>query len=398
MKKNIKPKQKGRGQKGNAPPSSKAQILYSDGLGWSENTQTWWIHVRIGGKTYTRDTGKRHKKDAEVWLFNFRRERELELASGAIPDLTVSEGLRLWEKNVVLEPMRSGPPKAEHIHRVVRDYELWVIPKIGSKVVARLERRDLQEVLTWFRSQPGPHGPHTEGGVRNLVISMNIPLRWLFKTERVVRLPRLPLIPKVARKVPSIVTADKFPALLERYDRMVQYDVYARLYIRMMALVGLRTSNARSLTKDLFAKDLSAFKTGITKNGHEYHLPLPEDIQALLKLVPDMGTAAPLFSALYGEKGRGEEWCLRALNRAAKAVGVSLGGRWHSLRRTYATALVEMGADPFVLMTLMGWETIAVALRYVATRIERLAKTQGLAAKHLLSGGGASTSEDEKDG
>lgn len=364
-----------------------SKIRYSEGLGWSEKSETWWIHVRIGGATYTRDTGKRHRRDAETWLFNFRRERELEIEFGAIPDLTVEEGLRLWAKNVALEPTRSKPPKASTIHKVVRAYELWVIPKIGSLVVARLNRKDLQDVVIGYRNASGPQGAHTEEGVRNFIINLNIPLRWLFKTERVIRLPRLPQIPKLPRKAPVVVAAEKFPLLLERYDRMVHYDIYARLYIRMMALVGLRTGNARSLRKDMFREDFSAFNTGITKNGNEYFLPLPEDIQSLLKLVPDMGSPTPLFPSNFGESGHGDHWCWRALERASKAVGVSLGGRWHAFRRTYATALVESGTDVFVLMELMGWETVSVALRYVATRIEHLAKAQGAAANHLLSGG-----------
>lgn len=377
------PKKPGRADAGKNSVG-KVKVNYSNGLGWSEDSQSWWIHIRIGKKTYTRDTGKRYLKDAEIWLLNFRRQRELELRAGALPDLTVEEGLRAWEENVALECMRTRPPSSAHIKRVVSSYEKWVLPHIGSKVVADLDRKDLVEVITNFRKKPGPHGPHTEGGVRNFIINLNIPLRWLYKTERTVRIPRLPMIPKIERKIPATVPAEKFPILLERYDKLVQYDVYAQLYIRMMALVGLRTSNARDLTKDKFTSDLSAFGTGITKNGHEYHLPLPEDVQALLKVIPNMGSAEPLFPDQYGKGVRGGGWCAAALRRAAKDSGIPLKGQWHVLRRTYASALVEMGANPFVLMTLMGWETIAIALRYVATRIEVLSKTQKMAADHLL--------------
>ncbi|GLH66000.1 tyrosine-type recombinase/integrase [Geothrix edaphica] len=362
-------------------------IRYSNGIGWSDATQTWWVHVRSGKSTFTRDTGKRNRRDAESWLLNFRRAQAVLTGADYIPHLTVEEGLRLWVANVTLEPMRSRPPSEGHIENVKRAYELHVIPQIGRKEIERLQKSDLLDLVSRYKEGEGPHGLHDQGGPRNFIITLNIPLRWLLKTERVSRLPRLPMIPKMERKIPIIVPLEHFEELLRRYDRYVQYDLYAMIYIRVMALVGLRTTNARDLLKSQFRNGLSQLATGITKNGVEYLLPAPKDIQELLKHVPSMEDAAPLFPAPYARKRRSEGWCLEAFRRAAKDIGMTEKVAWHRLRATYASALVQMGADMFVLKELMGWETLAVAARYVNTSSSRLVSAQGSAAD-LLTGRG----------
>jgi len=363
----------------------KRSIRYSGGLGWCEETESWWIHIRIGRKTFTRDTGKRIRRDAESWLLNFRREQSVLVGVDYIPHLTVEEGLRLWVANVSLEPMRTNAPGSNHIQRVKRAYEIWVLPSIGSMQIERLQKADLLNLVSIYKDGDGPHGRHDEGGVRNFIINLNIPLRWLLKTERVGRLPRLPMVPSLKRKIPNIVPPERFEELLERYDRYVQYDLYAMIYVRVMALIGLRTSNARNLKKSSFRNGFSQMSTGTTKNGNEYLLPVPQDIQDLLKHVPSFTDDGPLFPAPYGKRGRSAAWCLSSFRRAAKDIGMSERVAWHRLRATYASALVENGADIFVLQYLMGWETLAVAARYVKAASRRLLSAQVRAAD-LLSG------------
>lgn len=370
------------------PNPRRGAIRYSNGLGWSEETESWWVHVRCGKSTYTRDTCKRNFRDAQSWFLNFRREKAVLAGADYIPHLTVEEGLRLWVANVSLEPMRSRPPTEAHVQNVRRVYELWVLPAIGRLEIERLQKSDLLGLVLGYREGEGPHGPHHTGGVRNFIIDLNIPLRWLLKTERVGRLPRLPLIPMQERRVPIIVPPEQFELLLQRYDKYVQHDLYAMIYIRVMALIGLRTSNARKLLKNQFSGELSQLATGITKNGHEYLLPVPQDLQVLLRLVPSMSGNEPLFPAPFAKKGRSAAWYLGAFRRAAEDIGMSVRVAWHRLRATYASVLVDLGVDVFTLQILMGWETIAVAVRYVKTSSRRLVSAQIGAADLLTSRGG----------
>ena len=362
----------------NSPKPEKrvGKIRFNNGLGWCEETGTWWAHYRVGKKTPTDDTGQRRFEDAEVWLSNHKRVLKQASESGEIRGLTVAQGLELWAREAPVDSRSIKKPGPRQVETVMKAYRNWILPSLGPKAIDRLTDRDLADVVTRYRETPGPAGPHQENGIRNLIVNLNTPLRWLRKRKKIRRLPDLPATPKAPRREIVTIPAEFVFDVLERFDRRVGYDIYAMVYIRLLAFTGIRTENARLLQKEQFNQDLTRFDTGRTKNDNRYFLPIPEDLREYLRRIPDLGTPGPLFPGIRENTRREHGWCLKAFRMAAKDIGVTEKIAWHRLRATYATLLIRSGADIFVLMEALGWETMYMALLYIRTVVEDVAFAQ----------------------
>lgn len=368
------------------PPSSKtdvadksakrpAKIRFNQGLGWSEETQTWWIHIRVGKKFHTEDTGIKKFDEAKIWLFNFRRRLVDFGQSGEIPGLTLGECLDLWARDAPNDYENRKRPCLDRVKDVVATFRLWVLPKLGKKKVKDITRQDLNEVTQIYRDADGPNGKHTAGGVRNFLVNLNTVIRWAYKTGKVSFITRLPVVPQPIRKNPVIVPFNTVWKVLEGFDHRVGYDIYAMAYIRVLAFCGVRTDNVRSLDKGQFNEDLTVFNTGTTKNGENYNLPIPEEVREFLLLIPDIHEPGLLLRNGKGEK-RSAGWCLKAFKEACLDAGITAPMAWHRLRATCATMLIRAGADMFVLKKALGWKTLEVAQFYISTETEDIARVQ----------------------
>lgn len=63
-----------------------------------------------------------------------------------------------------------------------------------------------------------------------------------------------------------------------------------------------------------------------------------------------------------------------------RAAGLPEGFRWHDLRHTWASLMVQAGADERTLMELGGWSSAAMPRRYAHLRLEHLRHKAELAA------------------
>lgn len=366
------------------PGGQKRKIAFSDGLGWSDEHQSWVAHGRVGKKTFTVNTNKKFRDDAIVWLKNYKQDLKNQQETNIIKGLTVEAGLKLWAAEAPHDLGARRPPNMDTVKGVVDTYRLWMLPFIGKKLVTQISEQDLAKISRNYMDTPGPYGPHHPNGLRNLIIIQNTPLYWLKKKKKITRLVDLPAIPKVPKKPIVVIPINQVFDLLERYDRLVGYDIYGMVYIRMMAFTGIRTENARTLRKEQFNDDLTRFDTGMTKNDNDYTLPVPELLRDYLLRIPNLKTPGPLFPLPRGQERRTHAWCLKAMKRAARDIGITDRVAWHRLRATYATALIRAGADIFVLMEALGWETMLMALRYVKTVTDDVARAQERGINFML--------------
>ena len=358
------------------PAKRTAKIRFNKGLGWCEETQSWWIHIRAGEKFHTLDTEEKKYDGAEIWLKNFKKTIQEGADSGEIPGLTLEEGLRMWVKTAPLDYSYPKRPSLDRVRDVDSAYKRWVLPKLGRKKVKKVTTEDLNELIQDFRDGYGPNGKHKEEGVRNFIINLNTIFRWLYKSGKISHIPRLPAVPKRNRKNPVIVPFDKVWELIERFDQRVGYDIYAMAYIRVLAFCGVRTENTRTLDKEQFNDTLTVFNTGPTKNQESYNLPIPEEVREYLLLVPNIHQKPGLLiSNVKGEK-RSYGWSIKAFKAACKDVGITYSMAWHRLRATCATMMTRAGADPFLLMKALGWKTIEAAHFYISTETEDIARIQ----------------------
>jgi integrase/recombinase XerC len=195
--------------------------------------------------------------------------------------------------------------------------------------------------------------------------------------------------PRTPKRLPRPLAVDDCVALCEnapaspRGDpRDEERERRDRALVELLYGAGLRVSELSQLDVrdvDLARGDVRVFGKG----GAERVVPLPSEARRALAAYLDgreAGNAArlPLFTAL---RARGGAWrrlgvrdVRRVLGARARAVGLEGRVHPHRLRHSYATHLLDMGADLREIQELLGHASLATTEKYTAVSMDRLAE------------------------
>jgi integrase/recombinase XerC len=193
---------------------------------------------------------------------------------------------------------------------------------------------------------------------------------------RQVRGPRLP------RKLVSFLPADEARALVTDpgtagRDRAVLELLYA---------TGLRVSELAGLDLDDVDRDARTVRV-LGKGRRERMVPYGEHAaRALDAWLARRGTAAgPLFLNRRG--GRLGVRSVHALvRRRARAAGITRRVSPHTLRHTFATHLLDAGADLRLIQDLLGHRRLSTTQRYTHVAAEQLMRVYDAAHPRARAG------------
>jgi len=185
-------------------------------------------------------------------------------------------------------------------------------------------------------------------------------------------------LPRPARLLPETLTVDETERLLEAAS-----DIRARALLELLYAAGLRISEAINLDLEDLSRD-GAFVRVIGKGDKERLVPVGEvaldwlaawiddpraALVALHHVAPVRG--GPLF---LGDRGgrlaRQQAWT--AVKRAADGAGLTDRISPHTLRHSFATHLLEGGADLRVVQELLGHASISTTQLYTHLTGERI--------------------------
>jgi len=205
--------------------------------------------------------------------------------------------------------------------------------------------------------------------------------RWLVREERLERDPSAGLSgPKQPLRLPRPLSVDDCAAVVEAAppaDGAVA--LRDRALVELLYGAGLRVGEVVAL--DVRDLDLLAREVRVMGKGRkERSVPLPEAAREALGAWLEARRrpgyqAEPLFVSLAGGRpGRrlGERAVRRVLARRAAAAGVADRVHPHRLRHSYATHLLDMGADLREIQELLGHASLSTTQRYLAVSAERL--------------------------
>jgi integrase/recombinase XerC len=198
--------------------------------------------------------------------------------------------------------------------------------------------------------------------------------------------------PKAPRRLPKPLGVDDCEALIEHGAKrapLPSLDVHDReLALRDRALVellygaGLRVSELVNL--DVRDVDLRAGEVRVWgKGGKERVVPLPsaarEALSAYLDVRRRVGVLAePLFTSLrrHARETASPRLGVRDVRRILRGrqlrAGVADGVHPHRLRHSYATHLLDMGADLRAIQELLGHASLSTTQKYTAVSAEHL--------------------------
>ena len=269
--------------------------------------------------------------------------------------------------------------------RAFRDF--CVAAKLDPR---RLETDDLTDFLDRLRRGKAPASrPLSPASVARMMVTLRSFFRFLLKEGRLDRDPSAKLgSPKRARSVPKAITVEDVARLVElpgddllgRRDRAILETLYG---------AGLRISELVDLDIDDVDLDEKAILVRAGKGGKSRRVPLGrlagDAIGAYTsitrpQLVARSRGRPPPALFLNARGGRlSRQGCWKILKSYAGAAGLSRKVSPHTLRHSFATHMLDAGADIRVVQELLGHASLATTQVYTLVSSARLKEAHAAA-------------------
>jgi integrase/recombinase XerC/integrase/recombinase XerD len=210
---------------------------------------------------------------------------------------------------------------------------------------------------------------------------------FLVRTERTGQNPaELVSSPKREEKLPRVLTGEQTRSLLERIPARTPLELRDRAMLELAYSCGLRCEEIVNLDAGSFDFETEQLRV-LGKGSKERLLPVGEPAQRALRgylersrhaLATDPREPA-LFLSKSGRRLSGSDVTRRLalwVREAALAGGISP----HALRHSFATHLLEGGADLRTIQELLGHASISTTQVY--TRVDAARLREAYAATH----------------
>jgi integrase/recombinase XerC/integrase/recombinase XerD len=210
---------------------------------------------------------------------------------------------------------------------------------------------------------------------------------YLVRTEKAGANPaELVSSPKRSEKLPHVLSTEQMRALLERIPARTPLELRDRAMLELAYSCGLRCEEIVNLDEESLDFETEQLRV-LGKGSKERLLPVGEPAQRALRRYLDKGRHAlavdkrerALFLSKSGRRLSNSDITRRLglwTREAALAAGVSP----HSLRHSFATHLLEGGADLRTIQELLGHASISTTQVYTRVDAARLRDTY--AASH----------------
>lgn len=184
---------------------------------------------------------------------------------------------------------------------------------------------------------------------------------------------------KNRKKLPKALTAKQITAIINAPDIKTPNGIRDRAIIEVMYATGLRVSELTSLTMNDLHLDLGFIQT-IGKGNKERLLPLGDEaIYWLEKYIDEVHSSYALKSKkpqIVFLTQRGNQFTRQGiwknLKKYVQIAGISHSVSPHMLRHSFATHLLENGADLRMVQELLGHSDISTTEIYTHVTTHRL--------------------------
>ena len=189
--------------------------------------------------------------------------------------------------------------------------------------------------------------------------------------------------PKQEKTLPRHLRPGEVERLIEAPSGETPLDRRDRALLEVLYATGLRVGELVSLDWhdiDLEARVLRVLGKGGKERMVPFGAPAARTLEAWLQASEELRSLAPAADGtaedpvfLNRRGGRlGDRDLRRIVDRYAAAAGVPAGVHPHTLRHTFATHLLEEGADLRTIQELLGHSSLATTQRYTHVEIERM--------------------------
>ena len=180
--------------------------------------------------------------------------------------------------------------------------------------------------------------------------------------------------PKLSKKLPEFLFVDEIDALLDSIDISEAVGLRNRCIIELMYGCGLRVSEVVQLQcEDIDYEQLVLRVVG--KGSKMRMVPFYEDLKDLMLAYQQSKTCS---SDTFILNSKGKPMTTRAvqyiLNQAVLDAGLHIQVHPHMLRHSFATHLLDNGADLRIVQELLGHHNLSTTQIYTHVTVDRLKK------------------------
>ena len=184
--------------------------------------------------------------------------------------------------------------------------------------------------------------------------------------------------PKKAQHLPQVLSIDEVDSLLAVPDIKTDLGIRDRALLETMYATGLRVSELVNLTGDNLHLDMGFIQT-LGKGNKERIIPIGDVAidwlniylkQVRNKLVKDSNEKHVFVNAHGRQLTRQGVW--KNLKQQVRAAGINKNVTPHTLRHSFATHLLENGADLRIVQELLGHADVSTTQIYTHISKKRL--------------------------
>jgi len=279
-----------------------------------------------------------------------------------------------------LEYLRTERNTSPHTLRAYRqDLEKFELFLGEEKIrdIAEIGYRTLRKFMSTMYSG------RKRSSISRLVSTLRSYFRFLLREEIIEKNPAEALsAPKIERRLPAFLTVDEAFRLVEEPTRIgsmgksasKEVTVRDRAILELLYASGLRVSELVSINVKDMRLDLGVL-TVVGKGGKERVVPFGrkarEALERYLESRPDSGKAGPLFLNRFGKR-LSDRMVRKMIDRYTRTSGIPKRIGPHTLRHSFATHLLEGGADIRGIQELLGHANLSTTQRYTHLNIDRL--------------------------
>jgi site-specific recombinase XerD len=210
---------------------------------------------------------------------------------------------------------------------------------------------------------------------------------FLVRTERAGQNPaELVSSPKRAEKLPNVLSTEQMRSLLERIPAHTPLQLRDRAMLELAYSCGLRCEEIVNLDEGALDFETEQLRV-LGKGSKERLLPVGEPAQRALRRYTERGRRAlatdprerALFLSKSGKRLSNSD-ITRRLGLWTREAAIAADVSPHSLRHSFATHLLEGGADLRTIQELLGHASISTTQVYTRVDAARLRDTY--AASH----------------
>ncbi|PCJ65486.1 MAG: integrase [Bacteroidetes bacterium] len=260
-------------------------------------------------------------------------------------------------------------------HAYVRDVSQYLMfLSLGN---AKNVAPEIKSVRKWVRHL-AVNGI-VEKSIHRKVSAVRSYAKFLFVTNRINFLPSLEIqLPKIRKKIPSYVKVSEMSALLEKLESEV-VDFESALAFNIIALfysTGMRRSELINLKSTDLSTDRSELKV-LGKGNKERIIPLGKEsirhLDDFIRIKKENSIVSALFFCNFDQEKLSEKWVYGLVNKLLAQTFADKRSP-HILRHSFATHLLQNGADINAIKELLGHSSLSATQIYAHNDIAQLKK------------------------